>query len=246
MSLALSTLLYEWRRYLAAAISLALAGVLMLALSSFLIGMLGTLTVSIDRSRAEIVVMQADSISLGPGGGGGLPRRVLPLVYQHPDVVEVQDVPGGMGQFIADGSTETSTVAIKVIDPSPNAITLPSDFSDETAKILSVPFNIAVDRSALSQLKVKLGDKAAINGRTVTVAAIIDGYSSMMGLANVAMSRQTLRLMGMANDNSLGTLMVRIKNPAEAERVRNELNAIANKQYRAWTKRSCTTPSSRA
>jgi putative ABC transport system permease protein len=236
MSLALSTLLYEWRRYLAAAISLALAGVLMLALSSFLIGMLSTLTVSIDRSRAELVIMQADSISLGPGGGGNLPRRVFPLIYQHPDVIEVQDVPGGMGQFIADGATETSTVAIKVIDPNPNAITLPSDFSDETAKLLSVPFNIAVDKSALEQLKVKLGDKASVNGRTVKVAAIIEGYSSMMGLANVAMSRQTLRLMGMANDSSLGSLMVRIKNPADAERVRNELNALADGQYRAWTK----------
>src|SRR5689334_17962834 len=86
MSLALSTLMYEWRRYLAAAISLALAGVMMLALSSFLIGMLGTLTVTIDRSRAEIVIMQANSVSLGPGGAGGsLPQRVLPLIYQHPD-----------------------------------------------------------------------------------------------------------------------------------------------------------------
>jgi len=236
MSLALSTLLYEWRRYMAAAISLALAGVLMLALSSFLIGMLSTLTVSIDRSRAQLVVMQADSISIGPGGAGNLPRRVMPLIYQHPEVIEVQDVPGGMGQFIADGSTETSTVAIKVIDPTPNAITLPSDFTDETAKLLSVPFNIAVDKSALDQLKVKLGDKASLNGRTVKVAAIIEGYSSMMGLANVAMSRQTLRLMGLANDSSLGSLMVRIKDPADAERVRNELNALADGQYRAWTK----------
>ena len=68
------------------------------------------------------------------------------------------------------------------------------------------------------------------------VAAVIEGYTSMMGLANVAMSRQTARLMGLANDSQLGSLMVRIKNPADAERVRNELNALANGQYRAWTK----------
>ena len=37
MSLALSTLLYEWRRYLAAIIALALAGVLMLALGAMII-----------------------------------------------------------------------------------------------------------------------------------------------------------------------------------------------------------------
>lgn len=237
MSLALSTLMYEWRRYMAAAISLALAGVLMLVLSSFLLGMLNTMTVSIDRSRAEIVVMQADSMSFGPSGAGGaLPRRVLPLIYQHPDVVEVQDLPGSSGQFYGPGATEADFVAIKVIDPSPNAVTLPSDFTEETAKALSAPFNIAVDKSALAQLGVKLGDKASLNGRTVHVAAIIEGYAGMMGLANIAMSRQTLRLMGMANDNQLGSLMVRIKNPSDAERVRNELNAMANGQYRAWTK----------
>jgi putative ABC transport system permease protein len=237
MSLALSTLMYEWRRYLAAAISLALAGVLMLVLSSFLLGMLNTMTVSIDRSRAEIVVMQPNSVSFGPGGAGGaLPRRVLPLIYQHPDVVEVQDLPGSSGQFYGPNATEPDFVAIKVIDTAPNAVTLPSDFTDETRRALSVPFNIAVDKSALAQLGVKLGDKASLNGRTVRVAVIIEGYAGMMGLANVAMSRQTLRLMGMANDNQLGSLMVRIRNPAEVDRVRNELNALANGQYRAWTK----------
>jgi putative ABC transport system permease protein len=237
MSLALSTLIYEWRRYLAAAISLALAGVLMLALSSWLIGVMGTLTVPIDRSRAEIVVMDANSVSLGPGGGGAsLPPRVMPLIYQHPDVIEVQDIPGGFGSFFGPGATEAQNVATMIIDPKPGAISLPSDFSDDMAAALAVPFNIAVDKSALTQLKVKLGDKASLNGRTVTVAVIVDGYAGM-GWTNVIMSRQTQRLMGMANDERIGRLMVRIKDPTQATRVRNELNALANGQYRAWTKK---------
>ncbi len=60
----------------------------------------------------------------------------------------------------------------------------------------------------------------------------------MMGMATVAMSRQTARLMGLTStSNRLGALMVRIKNPKDAERVRNELNALADGQYRAWTKK---------
>jgi putative ABC transport system permease protein len=237
MSLALSTLIYEWRRYLAAAISLALAGVLMLALGALMIGVLGTLTVPIDRSRAEIVVMDANSVSLGPGGGGtSLPPRVMPLIYQHPDVTEVQDIPGGFGQFFGPGATEAQNVATMIIDPKPGAISLPNDFTDDMAAALAVPFNIAVDKTALSQLKVKLGDKASFNGRTVTVAAVVEGYAGM-GWTNVIMSRQTQRLMGLANDTRVGRLMVRIKDPAQADRVRNELNALANGQYRAWTKK---------
>jgi putative ABC transport system permease protein len=236
MSLALSTLIYEWRRYLAAAISLALAGVLMLALSSWLIGVMGTLTVMIDRSRAEIVVMPADSVSIGPGGGGpSLPRRVQPLIYQHPDVIEVQDIPGGSGSFFGPGATEPQFVAVMIIDPAPNAVTLPSDFTEDMAAKLAVPFNVAVDRSALGPLKVKLGDKASLNGRTVTIAVIVDGYAGM-GWTNIIMSRQTQRLLGMANDNQVGRLMVRVRDPSQADRVRNELNALANDQYRAWTK----------
>ncbi len=50
------------------------------------------------------------------------------------------------------------------------------------------------------------------------------------------MSRQTLRLMGRANDDQLGLLMVRIKHPEEADRVRDELNKMADGQFRAWTK----------
>ena len=70
MSLALSTLLFEWRRYMAAVIALALAGVLMLALSAMFIGILQSFTATIDKSRAEIIILSPKAeASGGPGGG---------------------------------------------------------------------------------------------------------------------------------------------------------------------------------
>ena len=105
MSLALSTLLFEWRRYLAAVIALALAGVLMLALSAMFIGILQSFTATIDKSRAQVIILPAAASSLGgPGGGGGaLPKRAVPLIYRHPEVVEVQDLPGDFGRFFGPG-----------------------------------------------------------------------------------------------------------------------------------------------
>ena len=134
--------------------------------------------------------------------------------------------------------TAPDFVNIMVIDPSPNGVTLPNDFTDDMRDALSSrPSTSRVDKSALKQLGVKLGDQASLNGRTVRVAADPRRLRQQPGLANVVMSRQTQRLMGMANDDQLGSLMVRIKNPhKDAERVRNELNAMANGQYRAWTK----------
>ncbi|HVY87312.1 MAG TPA: ABC transporter permease, partial [Hyphomonadaceae bacterium] len=101
------------------------------------------------------------------------------------------------------------------------------------------PFAIGIDKSAQKQLGVKLGDQATVNGRTVRVALIMDGYANSQA-PNVVMSRQTQRLMGRQNDDQLGLLMVRIKNAnteKDVERIRDELNAMSGEQYRAWTKK---------
>jgi putative ABC transport system permease protein len=237
VSLALSTLIYEWRRYLAAVIALALAGVLMLALSAMFIGILQSFTATIDKSRAQLIILPVKARSLGgPGGGTALPKRVVPLVYRHPEVVEVQDLPGDFGQFYGPGQTAPTMVNVMVVDPSENGVTLPDDFTDSMRKAIEPPFNVGVDKSALKQLGVKLGDEAMLSGRTVRIGLILDGYANSQA-PNVVMSRQTQRLMGRANDEQLGLLMVRIKDPARADQVRDELNKMADGQYRAWSKK---------
>ena len=242
MSLALSTLLFEWRRYLAAVIALALAGVLMLALSAMFIGIMQSFTATIDKSRAQLIIMpfKASSMGGGPGGGGGgaIPKRVVPLIYRHPDVVEVQDLPGDFGQFFGPGKTAPSLVNVMVIDTTPNGITLPDDFTDDMRRAIEPPYNIGIDASAVKQLGVKLGDQATVNGKTVRVALILEGYANSQ-FPNLVMSRQTQRLMGRASDDRFDMLMVRLKNVSTAKdivRVRDEMNAIADGQYRAWTK----------
>ena len=250
MSLALSTLLYEWRRYLAAIIALALAGVLMLALGAMFIGIMQSFTVTIDKSRAQIIILSPNAeASGGPGGGPGpLPKRVVPLIYRHPDVVEVQDLPDDFGRFIGPGQPSPSFVNIMIIDTSPNGVTLPEDFTEDMRRAIEAPFAVGIDVSAQRQLGVKVGDQAVLNGRTVRVALIMEGYANSQ-MPSVIMSRQTQRLMGRANDEQLGLLMVRIKgNPADQkniERVRDELNALSNGLYRAWTKPELTASTTR-
>jgi len=234
MSLALSTLIFEWRRYLAAMISLAVAGVLMLALGAMFVGILQSFTATIDRSRGQVIILSAEAKSLA-GSGGDMPARVMPLIYRHPEVTDVADLANDFGRFYGPGATEPDNTNILVIDTTEDAVTLPNDFTDEMRMALSTPFNVAVDKSALKQLGVKLGDLASLNGRTVRIALILNGYENSQ-FANLVMSRQTYRQMGRFNDDRLGLLMVRIKDPKQADRVRDELNAMADGQYRAWTK----------
>ena len=57
MSLALATLIYEWRRYLAAVIALACAGLLVLAQVGLFAGIVKAATAHIERARADIMIL---------------------------------------------------------------------------------------------------------------------------------------------------------------------------------------------
>ncbi len=244
MSLALSTVIYEWRRYLAAVIALAFSGLLVLAQVGMFTGIGKAFTATIDRSRADIFVLPAKSESLM--NSGGLPRRVMPILYMNPQVVEVADMDGDGAMFTnpklkpkpgEKPRRNREFVQIMAVDTEPGSVTLPTDYSEATREALSEPYTIAVDRTALGRLGVKLGDTASLNGKEVRLGAILDGYPNMMQ-PTVVMSRATLRLLGMASVGSqVGPLYARIRDPAQADLVRDQLNAKANGMYRAWTKR---------
>ncbi len=247
MSLALSTLIYEWRRYMAAVIALALSGLLVLAFTGLFMGIGKSFTATIDRSPAQIMVLAPKATALF-GGGAGLPRRMIPLIYMQPDVVEVQDLEGNGGVWQND-TTSGGTggkgaaddrkrlfVQTYAVDPVAGSVTLPTDFGPDIRTALQEPYAVAVDETALGTLGVHVGDKASLNGQTVKVTTTLHGYANIAN-SMVFMSRQTARLLGMGNSGPrVGPLLVKIRDPGQAVRVRDELNAHANGQYRAWTR----------
>jgi putative ABC transport system permease protein len=254
MSLALSTVIYEWRRYMAAVVALAFSGVLILAQVGMFMGMGKAFTATIDRSRADIFVLAPKANSLF-GGPSGLPRRIEPLIYMDPEVIQVADMADNDAPFANQPKTDPSKpeaskanaakdaaprkrewVNIQSVDTEQGALTLPTDFSEATRQALAEPYAVALDRTALPRLGVKLGDTASLNSRTVHVRAILDGYPNI-NQPTVIVSRQTFRLLKLVgNEQRTGPLMVQVRDPARAVIVRDHLNAIANGAYRAWTK----------
>ena len=250
MSLALSTLLYEWRRYMAAVMALALSGLLVMAMTGVFIGIGKGFTATIERSGADIIVMQPGAKSL-IGGPSGVPRRFIPLVYNHPEVVEVQPLDGAGGTFQSvkavdptmsqaerarQGAPRQQFVQSMVIDTAPGSVTIPTDYSTELVEALRQPYTVAVDETALPKLGVKLGERALYNGQTVTVVGVTRGYPNMMQ-ATVVMSRDTLRMLGQADTGPrVGPLMVKLRDAQRANLVAAQINSMGNDQWKAWTR----------
>ena len=250
MSLALSTLLYEWRRYMAAVMALALSGLLVLAMTGVFIGIGKGFTATIERSGADIMIMQPGATSL-IGGPSGVPRRFIPLAYRHPEVVEVKPLDGAGGTFQSIKNYDPTLsqaeraktraprqqfVQTSIIDTTPGAVTIPQDYSQELVDALRQPYTVAVDETALTKLGVKLGDRALYNGRTVTVVGVTRGYPNMMQ-ATIVMSRDTLRMLGQSDEGSrVGPLMIKISDPARAQVVAAQLTAMGDGQWKAWTR----------
>eukprot|EP01030_Chromulinospumella_sphaerica_P030562 gene30562-31109_t len=153
---------------------------------------------------------------------------------------EVASFDGGGGRWTnqpKDGQKQVTTfVQVNMVDTEPGALTLPVDYPEAVRIALMEPNAVAIDRSALGRLGVKLGDTATVNGKTVRVRALLDNYPDI-NQPSIVVSRDTLRRLGvMEKGEKTGPLMVRVNNPAQAAAVRDQLNAEAKGAYRAWTR----------
>ena len=240
MSLALATLIYEWRRYLAAIIALALSGMMVLAFTGLFSGIIHSVLATTERSPADIFILPPNVDSMA-NSNPTLPARIEPLIYLNPEVVDVESIEGNGGMWInvpKPGEKQVQTfVQIFGVDTSPGSVTLPTDYTEQDRIALTEPGAVAVDATALTSLGVKLGDPAAMNGKTVWVRVILHNYQSAQGPI-IAASRDTLRMLNMLSPaGQTGPLMVRIRDPARAALVRDQLNGIAHGAYKAWTRK---------
>lgn len=231
--------MYEWRRYLAAVIALAVAAVLVLSMTGMFMGVSKSFTATVDRSPGEIMILAPQAQSLF-SNNSGQPRRLIPKIYGNANVVDVQALNFNFAfwsNFPKEGqAAKAEGVQIIMVDPVPGAVTLPNDIGDDLMQALQEPYSVVIDQSSLNKLGVQVGDKAKINGLTVTVRGTTNTYSSMFN-AMVFMSRQTGKLLSLLNEGPrVGPLIVKIRDPALAEQVAAELNATSDGHYKAWSR----------
>jgi putative ABC transport system permease protein len=244
---------------MAAVVALAFSGLLVLAQVGMFVGIGKGFTAQIDRARADVMVLGPGAKALF-GGPSGLPRRMIPLVYSHPEVTQVAPLDGSGGRFQnilspeqqakeearakkagkgkgkGGSSRKSEFVNVTVIDAIPGYVTVPTDYTQSMIEALRRPYAVAVDETALKRLGVKKGDRALYNGKTITIAVVTHGYPNIIQ-PTLVMSRDTLRMLGEADTGQrVGPLMVEIRDPARAEIVAAQLNKKADGKFRAWTR----------
>jgi putative ABC transport system permease protein len=240
MSLALATLLYEWKRYSAAMVALAFSGLLILAQVGMFTGIVKAISASIDRSPADLMILAPKNESLINSGPDGLPERVQPMIYLNPQVTEVESLDGDGARWVNTPEPGKKAVTTFVntfdVDPRPGSVTLPVDYPESIRLALLEPYAVVLDKTAQARLGTHLGAAATLNSKTVHVRGLLENYPNV-DQPTVYMSRDTMRLLGMGPKNGkTGPLMVRIKDPLQVQTVVDQLNAVSHGAYRAWTK----------
>src|SRR5258708_9261978 len=191
-------------------------------------GVSKSFTATVVRSPGEIMMLPPQAQSLF-SNNSGQPRRLIPKIYGDARVVEVQALNFNFAfwsNFPKEGQVaKAEGVQIIMIDPAAGAVRLPTDLGDDPMQALQEPYSVVIDESSLNKLGAHLGDKAKINGLTVSVRRTTNTYPSMFN-AMVFMSRQTGKLLKLLNEGQpFGPLRVKIRNPALPPQVPADLTA---------------------
>ncbi len=221
VSLARRSLVYEWKRYLAAVLAVAFSGLLVLVQLGLLLGMFRTFTAVVDQANADLWVVEGRTESFDLARE--MPRRYEMRLRTHPEVESVQPMAFGWTDWRRpDGGK--ATIYVIGLDVGPGSLSLPRSFDERLRRALEPAGSVVVDAADLGKLGVKIGDVAEVSGHRVRVAGITHGMRAIGG-ANVFLSRETAATVlgdGFSGDRS-AYFLLRLRDPARAEAVKRAL-----------------------
>lgn len=242
MSLALKMITFEWRRYSAAILSIAFCCALILCFTGLFSGVAKSYSGLTNATPADLIVLNAKARSWLDADE--IPRRVLPEIEVSPGVAEVAELPIASAEWSPAGDDGIeragSRTGILVIASgiSRGSLTMPALFDDRTIAGLQLPLTVAIDRTSFRKLDARLGGKAAINGRVVTIAGIVEGFPNASGRSMVFTSLRTGEELGLVDTSDLhvGALLVRNKPGVRPQTVQADIVNNLGGSVSVWTK----------
>jgi putative ABC transport system permease protein len=231
MSLALRTLLYDWRRFLPAVVAVAFSGLLVLMQAAIILGIFSLSSLYVTRSQADLWIGSpgVQSVDLGRP----LAPRAELFTWMNPHVRRVEPFLWGSGEWRTRDRGMVN-VYIVGVDVRPDAMALADALPPDLRAAIAPPGSVLVDQADLHKLQVRVGDLAEINGHRVRVAGVTHGLRGLGGVNAIA-SLQTTRALDPAAgaDGRAAYLLVQLDAPSNARGVAASLNAGAGRRSMA-------------
>ncbi|WP_293902907.1 ABC transporter permease [Phenylobacterium sp.] len=221
-SVALKSLIYEWRRFAPAMVAVAFSGLLVLLQAGIILGIFSLSSQYVTRSGADLWIGYPGVQSLDLGRPLSGPAEVFG--WMNPHVQRLEPFLWGSGEWRTH-SKGMVNVYIVGIDPRPDGMALSDALDDTQRALLTEPDAVLVDASDLHKLQVQVGQTAEINGRFVRVAGVTDGLRALGGV-NVITSLATTRRLDPSSgpDGRVAYLLAKVDNPDASKQIAAALN----------------------
>ncbi|TAH68833.1 MAG: hypothetical protein EWM45_03130 [Rhodopseudomonas palustris] len=233
VSLARRTLLYEWRRYLAALLAVAFSGLLVLVQIALLLGMFRTTTTVVENAAADLWLVEPTVASFD------LARELSPRaenrVRAHPAVQRTERLALAFADWRGPQGARVA-ITLVALDVSPGSLAFPRSLPDELREALQPAGTVLVDQADLNKLGVEyVRDGAEIDGRRVRVAGVTTGFRAIGG-AMVFVSEATYReIRGGASRDTPHYVLAGLAPDQDVTAVRQELREIGGSLFRVMT-----------
>jgi len=233
ISLARASLIYEWRKYLAAVFALGFSALLIYIQTGLMLGYSLAMTAILNNSQADLWISAKNLTSFEQSGGVELKNEYY--LRMHPEIATVSP----FLRYWCNGKTydgeQIWAPLFGVETDKQKCLLMPPEFLDEFADKLDEPMSVVIDRSFSKNLNLNVGDYTELSNKRVKIVGITDGYKNDRGgfvFSSIATFRQ------LATWTWVQFLMIRINDPKMAHKVADELNNSTwkNNKIKAWSK----------
>ena len=233
MSLALRTLIYDWRRFLPAVVAVAFSGLLVLMQAAIILGIFSLSSLYVTRSDADLWIGFPGVQSLDLGRP--ITSRAELFVWMNPHVRRVEPFLWGSGEWRTPKRGMVN-VYIVGVETGAEAMALSDTLAPALRSALAAPGAVVVDEADLHKLQVEVGGLAEINGQRVRVVGATRGLRGLGGVNAIASLATTRALDPAAGpDGKTAYLLARLDDPARADEVATALNASGGGTLEALT-----------
>lgn len=235
VSLARKSLIYDWRRYLAAVLAVAFSSLMVIVQLALLLGLFQTVSTVVDRAGADLWVCEGNIQSFDLARD--MPERFEFYVRSNKSVARVERMLMGMGDWRTPEGGRV-TVTMFGVDVGEESLGFPRGVSDELRRALRQAGTALIDRTDIVKLGVEKDRRVEINGRRMDVVGVIEGFRAIGGALNFV-SESTLRELraagGASGQDGTSYFLVRLAPGVDIEAARAEINAAGRGLFRAMT-----------